>query len=395
MKKELFHNNNKGFSLVEAVLATAIFGLMVTGMVGALIYGRQSTFTTSTHGRAALIAEEGIEAVRNMRDNSFDNLENGTHGLTVSGTNWIFSGSSDLTDNYTRQIFIDSIDSNTKIVTTTVTWQATPQSNRMITLVTRFTNWIRLITQAQIFFADTSGALIGRPGNKELQGVTVENQGEFDITIDKMAVSWTDGGLQIKDIDINGSSVWSWNGAGSPAGKQNSGTEIDIVDVTLSQGSGVIPIDFFGFDGDTTGNTFDVLFSFSDGSTTTVNIVPGAGDTTPPDAISNFAASNPSATTIDLAWTAPGDDDASGTASSYDIRYSTSLISEASWASATQVLGEPVPSVAGSSETFTVSGLTANTTYYFAIKTDDEVPNTSAISNIPNSTTLTTSDTTP
>ena len=44
--------------------------------------------------------------------------------------------------------------------------------------------------------------------------------------------------------------------------------------------------------------------------------------------------------------------------------------------------GEPTPAAAGTSQNMTVSGLTASTTYYFAMKTSDEVPNTSALSNV-------------
>jgi peroxiredoxin len=108
-----------------------------------------------------------------------------------------------------------------------------------------------------------------------------------------------------------------------------------------------------------------------------------AGDTTPPAAVTNLALSGPTASTINLTWTAPGDDGSTGTAASYDIRYSTSAITEGNWASATQVTGEPTPQVASSSELMTVSGLSPGTTYFFALKTSDEVPNTSAISNVP------------
>jgi len=89
-----------------------------------------------------------------------------------------------------------------------------------------------------------------------------------------------------------------------------------------------------------------------------------------------------SSTTISVSWTAPGDDGATGTANQYDIRYSTSLITEANWASASQASGEPSPSSPGSSEAFTLTGLTPLTTYYIAIKASDEVPNWSAISNV-------------
>jgi len=114
-----------------------------------------------------------------------------------------------------------------------------------------------------------------------------------------------------------------------------------------------------------------------------------AGDAIAPDAVADLATNAPTSTSIGLTWTAPGDDGSTGTATSYDIRYSTSTITEGNWASATQVAGEPSPSVAASSESMTVTGLSGGTTYYFAIKTDDEVPNTSSISNIPSATTTT------
>jgi len=111
----------------------------------------------------------------------------------------------------------------------------------------------------------------------------------------------------------------------------------------------------------------------------------GTSDTTSPSAVSNLAASTGiSDGQVVLSWTAPGDDAASGTATSYDIRYSTAAINDSNWASATQVSGEPAPLVAGTSQTMTVSGLTAGQTYYFAMKTSDEANNVSALSNVPN-----------
>ena len=93
-------------------------------------------------------------------------------------------------------------------------------------------------------------------------------------------------------------------------------------------------------------------------------------------------------TSITLTWTAKGDDGATGTASQYDLRYATSTITNANWASATQVTGEPTPKSSGQTETLTVVGLATNTTYYFAIKTADEIPNWSVLSNVVSRTTL-------
>ena len=106
-------------------------------------------------------------------------------------------------------------------------------------------------------------------------------------------------------------------------------------------------------------------------------------DTTPPDAVSDLTLSGATDTSINLGWTAPGDDGSTGTATTYDVRYSTALITDGNWSGATQATEEPTPSVAGSSESMTVSGLSTDTLYYFAIKTSDEIPNVSTLSNVP------------
>ncbi|MBU1043279.1 MAG: fibronectin type III domain-containing protein [Candidatus Omnitrophica bacterium] len=116
----------------------------------------------------------------------------------------------------------------------------------------------------------------------------------------------------------------------------------------------------------------------------TFTIVP---DTTAPSIVSNLSISGSTENTVTLAWSATGDDAASGTATSYDIRYSTALITLANWASATQATGEPTPAIAGTSQTMTISSLSRETTYYFAIKVSDEGANQSGLSNVINTTT--------
>ena len=105
-------------------------------------------------------------------------------------------------------------------------------------------------------------------------------------------------------------------------------------------------------------------------------------DPIPPSAVTDLAATSTSKTSIRLTWTAPGDNGRMGTASQYDIRYSIRSIASSNWDSATMCADEPVPGDPGHTVTFDVSGLTSNTTYYFALKTADEVPNWSDLSNV-------------
>ncbi|RMG27945.1 MAG: hypothetical protein D6730_06160 [Bacteroidetes bacterium] len=105
-------------------------------------------------------------------------------------------------------------------------------------------------------------------------------------------------------------------------------------------------------------------------------------DSQPPAAITDLQSGQATANSIALSWTAPGDDGQNGTATSYDIRYSMAAITPANFSSATQLGQAPAPAAAGTSQSVVVSGLQPASTYFFAIKALDEVPNTSPISNI-------------
>jgi len=98
---------------------------------------------------------------------------------------------------------------------------------------------------------------------------------------------------------------------------------------------------------------------------------------------------------VKLAWTVPGDDSLTGRATSYDLRFSTTPITATNFASATRFVATPVPGLSGARDSVVVTGLSPQTTYHFAIKTADEVPNWSGVSNIPTATTLEAPDVTP
>jgi hypothetical protein len=115
----------------------------------------------------------------------------------------------------------------------------------------------------------------------------------------------------------------------------------------------------------------------------------GVPDTTPPAAIGDLRYANTTQTSVDLHWTAPGNDGNVGVAKYYDIRYSSSPITESNWANAKKLSGAPVPGTAGTAEFYAAVGFTHSTTYYFAIKTGDQAGNISSLSNVISATTQT------
>lgn len=129
-----------GFQLVEVMLSCALLGVLVTALTGAYLYGQESTRLAGNRVQALLLAEEGLEAVRNIRDAAFDDLADGTFGIDSTST-WGFSGTSDVTDIFTRTVTIASLDAERKSALVTVTWQQNAQRTGSITLETQLTDW--------------------------------------------------------------------------------------------------------------------------------------------------------------------------------------------------------------------------------------------------------------
>lgn len=257
----------RGFSLIEALLASALFGLIATGAVGALLYSQESVAISGDRARALMLAHEGLEAARNIRDSGFENLVMGTWGLSLASNEWSFVASPDVTDIFTRTVTIASVDSSTRSISSTLAWQSNLQRPGSITLVTQLSNW-RTVTQTQAdqVAIDASGAVISGSGKSELQGIELSNTGTSTVVIDRVTVSWTKPNQNIKEIKMEGTVVWSNNGPGTPTGTQGSGTELDIQDISIPALEDDFDIDRIKMTGNAEGDTFTIVLRFTDGS---------------------------------------------------------------------------------------------------------------------------------
>ncbi len=111
-----------------------------------------------------------------------------------------------------------------------------------------------------------------------------------------------------------------------------------------------------------------------------------------PAAVKDLTAEALGGGKVKLTWTAPGDDGTTGRAAEYQVKHAAKAIKERSdwrnksateisfWA-ATNCKGEPKPAAAGARASFTVTGLKPGT-HWFALKTYDEQPNQSDLSNV-------------
>jgi Carbohydrate family 9 binding domain-like len=108
-------------------------------------------------------------------------------------------------------------------------------------------------------------------------------------------------------------------------------------------------------------------------------LISSNNDSTPPGAVSDLQASHTNAFSTKISFTATGDNGSSGYAKSYDIRYSTSAITEDNWYAATVYNNNFRPQKAGKAESFKIIGLMPQTSYYIGLKAVDERGNSSPV----------------
>lgn len=133
-----------GFALIEALVASAVLVVVLAGAIGALLLSTRSGSGIGERLEATFLADEGIEALRIMRDSSWSaNIEslasNTKFYLEWNGTMWVATTTNTYIDGaFERSVVLydvyrDSnqtiagsgdLDGDTRKVTVTVSWMA-------------------------------------------------------------------------------------------------------------------------------------------------------------------------------------------------------------------------------------------------------------------------------
>jgi hypothetical protein len=145
-----------GQSVIEIIIAVSIFIMLAGGAVSVVLGSLLSVQSADDSSRAFNLASGGLSAVRSIRNQSWNNLTSGDHGLSGNSGNWEFSGSSDIADKFERIITVNPVyrdtsydivstggteDANTKEVISSVSWENSPGNTNHVDLVEYFTNW--------------------------------------------------------------------------------------------------------------------------------------------------------------------------------------------------------------------------------------------------------------
>ncbi|PIT92168.1 MAG: hypothetical protein COU08_03735 [Candidatus Harrisonbacteria bacterium CG10_big_fil_rev_8_21_14_0_10_42_17] len=144
---------------MEVILALAIFGIIGT-TIATLIVGSLSALNQGGEQTVAeALAEEGIEGVRSIRDNAWNELRVSASGIEPQFGKWTFKGeaTTDAIGKYTRTITLDDVcrdatdeitscpgiytDLHSKKATVEIVWEVRPGINNTVQRIAYFTNW--------------------------------------------------------------------------------------------------------------------------------------------------------------------------------------------------------------------------------------------------------------
>lgn len=141
--RRFLYNNKKGATLIEALIATSIIMAFLVALVSVHNTYLNSSFSDLFEVKATYLAEEGIEAVKGLRDTSWTNnivsqTNDTLYYLIFSNGAWALTATPLLIDSkFSRTIVFSEVmrnsandiviaggipDSNTRKITVSVSW---------------------------------------------------------------------------------------------------------------------------------------------------------------------------------------------------------------------------------------------------------------------------------
>jgi len=287
-----------GFTLVELILYVAIVAIFMTGAIyfaWDVVYGREKAYQNQ-------VVEQNCLVAMNKIINEIDSAQTIS---SITSTQIILAGQSDvtielnsdrlqmtndgagpyyLTSNQARitnsDIFTDlsSVSNDSKNIKVKIICEQAQSA-----VPGQFEASVTMEESAELGgqFKDARKLLIDLTNANQLlldiEGITLENTGSGDITIDKVVVSWTGsaGGENITAVQIGGGDV-EWTGS------ELSDNTLELTDYVLTASTGPVNLDYISFDSNMVDSEMTISFVMADGSSAkAVFMVVSGGSSTP------------------------------------------------------------------------------------------------------------------
>lgn len=207
---KLPNNHQEGFSILEAIIAIALFMLVATSVVGIFVIGTQGSKQGVEYVVAAGYLQEATEAVRSIRNRDFAEITAGTYGLDTASGYYEFDGTSDVLDEYTRTITVEDVerdgsnnivasggtdDPNTKQITVNITWDTLTGKSQNVDHVFYIHNFISEVTWVQDLTAEF--------GSGFFHSSATASTGDGEVVLRTVQADWS-GLFVANDVDLEG-----------------------------------------------------------------------------------------------------------------------------------------------------------------------------------------------
>lgn len=148
--------SQRGFGIIEIIVAVSIFVIIAATGTITVLHAFSVNRLGDEETEATLFAQEGIEAVRSIKNQDWNNLTTGIYGLSNLSDSWVFSGLSNTAGKFTREVVVSEVqrdgsgdivesagvvDDDTRRITSTVTWNFSPARSNLVELATYLTNF--------------------------------------------------------------------------------------------------------------------------------------------------------------------------------------------------------------------------------------------------------------
>ncbi len=138
--------SHHGSLLLEAIIAIGIFALFLGGIGLTLILGERTTVLSGDRARAVFLAEQQLEAIRQMRSVSYASVTTGNHGLKLNTSGWSWSGTLVKNNGYTSWVTVTPKGTDWLEIASNVKWNFGNTRSGSVLITTQLTNWKKIAT---------------------------------------------------------------------------------------------------------------------------------------------------------------------------------------------------------------------------------------------------------
>ena len=151
--------SQSGQSILEVIIALTIFALIAAALASLAVGGLVALEQGGEQTQAEALAQEGIEAIRSIRDGAWNENVYTTSSVAISGGEWVFSGegTTETIGQFTRTISFKDVcrdasddiatcpaaytDVHSQKATVTISWETRPGVTNIVQRISYVTNW--------------------------------------------------------------------------------------------------------------------------------------------------------------------------------------------------------------------------------------------------------------